>query len=119
MSVMLGRQQRPEPDVSVIRASAEHSPEQTYYRAEDVVLAVEVISPDSERRDRDRKPTLYAEAGIAHFWLVENQSGRPAVYVYELAPVARSYVLTGIHHDRLKISAPFDIDIDLTEIDKL
>ncbi|MEV4752416.1 Uma2 family endonuclease [Streptosporangium sp. NPDC049248] len=119
MSVVLGKQQRPEPDVSVIRASAEHSPEQTYYRAEDVVLAVEVISPDSERRDRDRKPTLYAEAGIAHFWLVENQSGRPAVYVYELDPVARSYVLTGIHHDRLKISAPFDIDIDLTEIDKL
>ena len=78
MSVVLGRQQRPEPDVSVIRASAEHSPEQTYYRAEDVVLAVEVISPDSERRDRDRKPTLYAEAGITHFWLVENQSGRPA-----------------------------------------
>ncbi|GAA0829288.1 Uma2 family endonuclease [Streptosporangium amethystogenes subsp. fukuiense] len=119
MSVVLGKQQRPEPDMSVIRASAEHSPEQTYYRAEDVVLAVEVISPDSERRDRDRKPTLYAEAGIAHFWLVENQSGRPAVYVYELDPVARSYVLTGIHHDRLKISAPFDIDIDLTEIDKL
>jgi hypothetical protein len=27
--------------------------------------------------------------------------------------------LTGIHHDRLKLSAPFDIDIDLTEIDSL
>ncbi|WP_342666863.1 Uma2 family endonuclease [Streptosporangium amethystogenes] len=119
MSVVLGRQQRPEPDMSVIHASAEHSPEQTFYRAEDVVLAVEVISPDSERRDRDRKPTLYAEAGITHFWLVENQSGRPAIYVYELDPLARSYVLTGIHHDRLKISAPFDIDIDLTEIDRL
>ncbi|MFF5249929.1 Uma2 family endonuclease [Streptosporangium sp. NPDC000095] len=119
MSVVLGEQQRPEPDISVIHASAEHSPEQTFYRAEDVVLAVEVISPDSKKRDRDRKPTLYAEAGIAHFWLVENQSGKPAVYVYELDPVARSYVLTGIHHDRLKISAPFDIDIDLTDIDQL
>ncbi len=119
MSVVLGERQRPEPDISVIHASAEHSPEQTFYRAEDVVLVVEVISPDSKERDRDRKPTLYAEAGIAHFWLVENQSGRPAVYVYELDPVARSYVLTGIHHDRLKISAPFDIDIDLTGIDRL
>ncbi|MFF3443996.1 Uma2 family endonuclease [Streptosporangium sp. NPDC002721] len=119
MSVILGERQRPEPDVSVIHASAEHSPEQTFYRAEDVVLAVEVISPDSRARDRDRKPVLYAEAGIAHFWLVENQSGRPTIYVYELDPVARSYVLTGIHHDRLKISAPFDIDIDLTGIDRL
>ncbi len=119
MSVMLGERQRPEPDISVIHASAEHSHEQTFYRAEDVVLAVEVISPDSRARDRDRKPVLYAEAGIAHFWLVENQSGKPAIYVYELDPVARSYVLTGIHHDRLKISAPFDIDIDLTGIDRL
>jgi Uma2 family endonuclease len=119
MSVVLGKRQRPEPDVSVIHASAEHSPEQTAYQAEDVVLAVEVISPESESRDRDRKPALYAQAGIKHFWLVENQSGRPAIYVYELDPLARSYVLTGIHHDRLKLSAPFDIDIDLTEIDSL
>ncbi|MEU8378954.1 Uma2 family endonuclease [Streptosporangium sp. NPDC048865] len=119
MSVVLGERQRPEPDISVIHASAEHSPEQTFYRAEDVVLVVEVVSPDSKERDRDRKPALYAEAGIAHLWLVENQSGRPAVYVYELDPVARSYVLTGIHHDRLKISAPFDIDIDLSGIDRL
>lgn len=29
MSVVLGRRQRPEPGISVIRASAEHSPEQT------------------------------------------------------------------------------------------
>ncbi|MEV7013892.1 Uma2 family endonuclease [Streptosporangium sp. NPDC051022] len=119
MSVVLGRRQRPEPDISVIRASAEQSSQQTAYQAQDVVLAVEVVSPDSEDRDRNRKPTLYAQAGIPHFWLVENQSGRPAVYVYELDPVARSYVLTGMHHDRLKLSAPFDIDIDLTEIDTL
>ncbi|MEV0755008.1 Uma2 family endonuclease [Streptosporangium sp. NPDC050280] len=45
MSVVLGERQRPEPDISVIHASAEHSPEQTFYRAEDVVLVVEVISP--------------------------------------------------------------------------
>lgn len=119
MSVVLGRRQRPEPDISVIRASAEHSPEQTSYRAEDVLLAVEVVSPDSEDRDRNRKPALYAQAGIPHFWLVENQAGRPAIYVYELDPVAHVYVLTGIHHDLIKVPAPFDIDIDLTEIDKL
>lgn len=119
MSVVLGRRQRPEPDISVIHASAEQSPQQTSYQAQDVVLAVEVVSPDSEDRDRNRKPALYAQAGIPHFWLVENQSGRPAVYVYELDPVARSYVLTGMHHDRLKLSAPFDVDLDLTEIDKL
>ncbi|MFB9680645.1 Uma2 family endonuclease [Streptosporangium vulgare] len=119
MSVILGERQRPEPDISVIHASAEHGMEQTFYRAEDVVLVVEVVSPESAGRDHDRKPVLYAEAGIAHFWLVENQSGRPAIYVYELDPVTRSYALTGIHRDRLKVSAPFDVDIDLARIDRL
>jgi Uma2 family endonuclease len=119
MSLILGLRQRPEPDVSVICAEAEYGPEQTAYEASDVVLAVEVVSPDSEERDRKRKPQLYAEAGIGHFWRVENQSGRPTVYVYELDPATTSYALTGIYHDRLKLAVPFEIDIDLTEIDTL
>lgn len=119
MCVVLDERQRPEPDVSVIHASAEQSPEQTFYRAEDVVLVIEVISPESKDRDRKRKPSLYAEAGIPHFWIVENDSGRPVVHTYELDRVTGAYAITGIHHDRLKLSAPFDIDVDLTEIDEL
>ncbi|WP_204060906.1 Uma2 family endonuclease [Microbispora corallina] len=119
MSVVLGLRQRPEPDVSVIQAEAEHGPDQTAYDAADVLMTVEVVSPDSEERDRRRMPQLYAEAGIAHFWRVENQAGRPTVYVYELDPATGTYALTGIHHDRLKLTVPFDVDIDLTEIDAL
>jgi hypothetical protein len=33
--------------------------------------------------------------------------------------VTRSYVTVGIFHDRLKLPAPFTIEIDLTEIDRL
>ncbi|GAA3429302.1 Uma2 family endonuclease [Streptosporangium nondiastaticum] len=117
MSVVLGAEQRPEPDISVIRASAEQSPEQTFYRGEDVVLVAEVVSPESKERDRKRKPSLYAEAGIRHFWLVENDAGRPVVHTYELDHVTGAYVVTGVHHDRLKLSSPFEVDIDLTEID--
>ncbi len=119
MSIILGLRQRPEPDVSVIHAEAEQGPDQTAYQAADVVLAIEVVSPESEERDRKRKPLLYAEAGLPHFWRVENQAGRPTVYVYELDPASKSYALIGIYHDRLKISLPFEIDIDLTEIDRL
>ncbi|MDF2704861.1 MAG: hypothetical protein K0R62_513, partial [Nonomuraea muscovyensis] len=110
---------RPEPDICVIAAGADRGPEQTFYRAREVLLAVEVVSPESRTRDRERKPTLYAKAGIPHFWRVENESGRPVVYVYELDPATRGYALTGIYHDRLKVSVPFEIDIDLTEIDAL
>ncbi len=117
MSVKLGPRQRPEPDLIVLGPRAVIRPDATFYEAADVVLAAEVVSPESEERDRARKPALYAEAGIPHFWRVESDSGRPVVYVHELNPPTRSYVPTGIYHDRLKVTVPFDIDLDLTEID--
>jgi Uma2 family endonuclease len=84
------------------------------------VLAVEVVSPDSEERDRERKPQLYAKAGIVHFWRVEDGGdGKPVVYVYELDPATHSYAITGIYHNQLKLAVPFHIDIDLTEVDRL
>lgn len=119
MTVTLGRDQRPEPDIIAVHADRDGGPELTTYRADDVVLAVEVVSVESRTRDRERKPQLYAQAGITHFWRVENVDDRPVVYVYELDPATKAYALTGIHHERLKLSVPFDIDIDLTDIDRL
>ncbi|MCW2863698.1 MAG: hypothetical protein JWP48_5406 [Actinoallomurus sp.] len=119
MTVTLSRRQRPEPDVMLVRAEAVTGPDQTGFHASDVLLVVEVVSPDSEVRDRERKPQLYAAAGISHFWRVENTEGRPTVYVYELDPATKAYTLTGIHHELLKLTVPFDIDIDLTEIDRI
>jgi Uma2 family endonuclease len=121
MTVVIDRRNGPEPDVSVIRAEAVKGPEQTYYQVADVLLAVEVVSPDSEARDRDYKPHKYAAAGIPHFWLVDmaGQDKHPVVQVYERGEATGTYALTGIYHDRLKVSVPYDIDIDLTAIDAL
>ncbi|MFE3441768.1 Uma2 family endonuclease [Nocardia sp. NPDC059180] len=119
MTVTLAREQRPEPDVLVVRAEADGGPDLTSYRAADVVLVVEVVSAESRTRDRERKPQLYAKAGIPHFWRVENVDGRAVVYVFELDPATGAYAPSGIFHDRLKISVPFDIDIDLSDIDRL
>ncbi|MET8046334.1 Uma2 family endonuclease [Streptosporangium sp. NPDC005286] len=119
MTVTLGRRQRPEPDILVVHTEAVQGLKQTTYQPDDVVLAVEVVSAESEIRDRERKPVLYAQAGITHFWRIEEKDDRPVAYVYELDPATRTYALTGIHHDRLKVSVPFDVDIDLTEIDDL
>ncbi|MCX4787233.1 MULTISPECIES: Uma2 family endonuclease [unclassified Streptomyces] len=116
MTVVLDRRNGPEPDVSVVRADAATDLEQTRFQAADVLLAVEVVSPDSEARDRDAKPQKYAAAGIPNFWLVEmaGTDRHPVVRVYELDPVSKTYALTGIHHDRLKTGVPFPIDIDIT-----
>jgi Uma2 family endonuclease len=112
MSIVLSDRQRPEPDVAVIDAEFVNE-EATWFPAEAVVLAVEVVSPESQVRDRERKPQLYAQAGIRHFWRVEENDGKPVVYVYELDPATSTYALSGIHHDRLKLAVPFTIDIDL------
>lgn len=120
MNVVIDDRQAPEPDLFVIRAEAATSTEESRYDAKDVELVVEVVSPESAVRDRKRKPQLYAEAGIRHFWRVERgEDGQPVVHVFELDQTTNAYALTGIHHDHLKLSVPFTIDIDLTEIDHL
>jgi Uma2 family endonuclease len=112
MSIVLNERQRPEPDVAVIDAAVVND-DATWFPAEAVLLAVEVVSPESQIRDRERKPQLYAQAGIEHFWRVETKDGKPVVYVYELDPATRAYALSGIHHERLVLTVPFPIDIDL------
>ncbi|CCB76376.1 MULTISPECIES: Uma2 family endonuclease [Streptomycetaceae] len=121
MAVVLSKRTVLEPDLVVVRAEADADLDQTRYEANDVLIAVEVVSPDSEARDRDTKPHKYAQAGIPHFWRVEKTGDKkhPAVYVYELDPTTRTYVVTGIHRDHLKLDVPFTVDIDLTEIDRL
>lgn len=114
--VRLDRRNRPSPDVSVVRADADTGPKGTWLRSEDVLLAVEVVSDDSVERDRELKPRKYAAAGVLHFWRVEKNGGLPVVYVYELDPATKIYVLSGIHHNRLELAVPFSVDIDLTTL---
>ncbi|MET7359082.1 Uma2 family endonuclease [Streptomyces sp. NPDC005562] len=121
MTVVIDRHNGPEPDISVVRKEAVVNRSQTSFPVADVLLAVEVVSPDSAARDRDSKPLKYAAAGVPHFWLVEmaGQDDHPVVQVYELGTASGTYALTGIHHHHLKVAVPFDIDIDLTAIDLL
>lgn len=116
MTVTLDRSNRPEPDLMLTRAEADTGGHQTTYHPEDVLLAVEVVSPDSKSRDRETKPAKYAAAGIPHFWRVERDGDRAVVYVFELEPATRTYAVTGIHHDRLKLTVPCTLDIDLNSL---
>jgi len=119
MTVTLGRRQRPEPDVIVIHAEAARDRRQTTFQPDDVVLAIEVVSPESRVRDRKRKPLLYAEAGIEHFWLVENEQDKPVLHTFVLDRDLESYVPTGIHQDRVRLDVPYPIEIDFSEIDRM
>src|SRR3569833_2490440 len=65
MDVKLGHRMRPCPDVLVIDTAADDD-RRTFYNADEVRLVVEIVSPESEDRDRKLKPVRYAEAGIPH-----------------------------------------------------
>lgn len=114
MDVLIGPRQRPCPDVLLIDAALAHEHDRTSSTPGEVHLVVEVVSPESTFRDRELKPRRYAEAGIAHFWRVEEEDRRPVVYVYELDPATRIYVPTGIYHDKLSVRIPFPVELDLT-----
>ncbi|MFB7746947.1 MULTISPECIES: Uma2 family endonuclease [Streptomyces] len=122
MAVVLDRQNVPEPDISVVHASSISGPDLTRFEAEDVLLAVEVVSPESESRDRTTKPMKYAAAGIPNYWRVERGGAddiRPVVHVYELDPMTHAYVHMGLQREQLKVGKPYAIEVDLTAIDEL
>jgi Uma2 family endonuclease len=119
MTVTLDRDQRPEPDLVVVHADAVHGLGQTTFTHGDVVLAVEVVSPESRSRDHKRKPTLYAEAGIEHFWLVENENMKPVLYTYQLDPIKAEYEKTGKHEGAFKLKLPYPIEIDFGAVEHL
>ncbi|GIH59315.1 Uma2 family endonuclease [Microbispora siamensis] len=113
MSITLGLRQRPEPDVLVVKKEALSDLRRTSYRPEEVHLVVEVVSPDSEERDRTTKPIKYSDAGIRYLWRVELEDQEPVAYTFELEPSVKAYAPTGIHRKRLTTYVGFDVDIDL------
>lgn len=118
-AIKLGKHNRPEPDLFVIHKDGITGLGQATYLPDHVTLVIEVESPESKMRDRRVKPPYYAEAGIPHFWRVENQSDKAVVFVYELNEESGEYKLTGEYRDTLKVSVPFPVEIDLTEIERL
>ncbi|MFI5889442.1 Uma2 family endonuclease [Actinoplanes sp. NPDC051513] len=100
----------PEPDVLLLDASVENS--NHYVMPTEVVIAVEVVSPGTKRRDRLEKPAEYAAAGIPHFWRIEQDPVR--VHAYDL--VDGRYELVADSETELVVSAPFEIKLPIREI---
>lgn len=116
LTVVCGPRQGPEPDVCVVRRAALLDDlDATMLNAVDVRLVVEVVSPDSEIRDKERKPQIYAAAGIPHYWIVDREGRTTVVYVYDLDPVHRVYGPATVHSDRVEAVLPFPVTVDLSE----
>ncbi|MER8185335.1 Uma2 family endonuclease [Kitasatospora sp. NPDC094015] len=107
MTVRLDSRNRPEPDLVVV--TAPFRSDRTWFAPQDVRLVVEVVSPESAHRDRTVKLRKYAEAGIPHYWLVEEEDERPVVHAYELDPSTSAYAPVGIFRGTLERPLPFPV----------
>ena len=105
MTVKLDHCNRPEPDL--LLTTAEYDGDRTWFTPDEVQLVIEVVSPESAHRDRTVKLRRYAEAGIPHYWCIEDEGGTPVVHVYELDEATRVYAPAGIFRDTLKRTGAF------------
>jgi Uma2 family endonuclease len=111
VGVVVNHRKTIEPDVVLLRtpiATMLH-----YFQPEQVVIAVEVVSPGTRKRDRFTKPEAFARAGIPHYWRIEQSPVH--VYAYELDE-ARSYQLIADSDTELVLERPFAIRLPIGAI---
>ncbi|WP_307870961.1 Uma2 family endonuclease [Micromonospora sp. C51] len=110
VGVVMSHRNTFEPDVVLLRRPV--VAESHYFDAEQVVLAVEVVSPGTRRRDRLEKPADYADAGIPHYWRIEQNPVH--VYAYDL--VDGRYELVADSAEELIVTKPFDVRLPVRDI---
>ncbi|MBE1561738.1 Uma2 family endonuclease [Nonomuraea africana] len=87
------------------------------FRPAEVLLAVEVVSPSTQARDRALKREAYAAAGIPVYWRIELSEG-PTLYTYQLDKDA--YEAPVIHKagELATLATPFEVSFDPAELVK-
>jgi Uma2 family endonuclease len=110
VGVVISHRNTFEPDVVLLRRPV--VADNHYVDAEQVVLAVEVVSPGTRRRDRLEKPADYADVGIPHYWRIEQNPVH--VYAYDL--VDGRYELVADSAEELIVNKPFDVRLPVRDI---
>ncbi|MEV4472974.1 Uma2 family endonuclease [Nonomuraea salmonea] len=98
------------PDLVVVPKVAAKSV-RLMFRPEDVLLAVEVVSPGTAAVDRNLKNAAFAAAGIPAHWRLEPGQG-PALHVYELDGDSYAEPVVFRAGARADLSEPFPVSFD-------
>jgi Uma2 family endonuclease len=75
------RQASRQPDVGFILVASQHRAHREHLDGP-ADLVIEVVSEESERRDRHDKLAEYAAAGVPEYWIVEAREGRHGVELH-------------------------------------
>ncbi|QUQ64790.1 Uma2 family endonuclease [Kutzneria sp. CA-103260] len=98
------------PDVVVTRSEWR---DERRLAADEVLLAVEIVSPGSWREDLLVKPFEYAEAGIPHLWVVSVTDGPVTLAPYALIAESRRYQQFEPVTGTASIEVPWPLAIEL------
>ncbi len=102
------------PDLVIVaRASFDRVREERgLLRAGDVVLAVEIHSPGSQRTDSVMKHSEYADAGIGHYWMVDLLGGPSLTACHLAGEFGYSDASPAIGNFTTETPFPVRIDLD-------
>lgn len=108
-SVMIDNHNERRPDVVAIRIEgASVSP----VASVDLILAVEILSPSSQRVDRKDKLKVYADAGVAHYWIIDPLAERMTLTEFVLGQDGR-YQQVRHTDERATLDRPWRVTLDL------
>lgn len=114
VEVRISKRRSITPDLLVATATAAaRGPSK--FGPDEVVLAVEVVSPSSTSMDRIVKPRLCAAAGVPFYWRVESDGGL-VVHTHRLRPGEKTYVESGRFDATVDIDEPWDIKIPISRL---
>jgi len=85
------------------------------FDANQVLIAVEVVSRGSRVTDTVTKPSVYATAGIPHYWVIDDIHGDVSLTAYRLGD-GSVYRVASPATKRFTTTEPFPLDIDLTTL---
>lgn len=88
----------------------------TVSEAADVSMVVEIVSRGGVVADRAVKPQLYAAAGIPHYVRIELGDEGPTAITYRLRGGRYIEFARAGSGERLRLTEPFVIDVDLAEL---
>lgn len=88
--------------------------ERGIFRAEEILLAVEIKSPSTQRTDSVIKHSEYADAGIQHYWIIDLDDG-PSLTACHLGGEF-GYVDAAPVKGVFETDTPFPARVDLTQL---
>lgn len=95
------------PDITVARR-ADCVREGTYVAP---VLVVELMSPSTSRRDLLGKKSIYAEAGVPQYWVVDPDEPRLTVLTLTDGAYVETATIAG--REELRVTEPYEVTICL------